>query len=172
MLVLLLIVAATGLKFWLDSDDAREWAATKIGSAIHRPVTIKGPVRLAFSLPPTIVIHSLSIAGRSGGSTHIITTDRIEISIALPPLVGGSIVIPHLLVDGLDIVLDEEFVSELSGSHEKEKQQDHDGTSISAALPIQIHRIAVRRVTLAADTNASSRVAIASLHEGRRRGLP
>ena len=172
MLVLLLIVAATGLKFWLDSDDAREWAAMKIGSAIHWPVTIKGPVRLAFSLPPTIVIHSLSIAGRSGGSTHIITTDRIEISIALPPLVGGSIVIPHLLVDGLDIVLDEEFVSELTGSHEKEKQQDHDGTSISAALPIQIHRVAVRRVTLAADTNASSRVAIASLHEGRVEAFP
>jgi len=170
--VLLLIVAATGLRFWLDSDNAREWAATKIGSAIHRLVTIKGPVRLAFSLPPTIVIHSLSIAGRSRLSTNVITTDRIEIPIAPLPLVGGSVVIPHLLIDGLDIVLDEELVSELRGSHEKEKQQDHDGKSISATVPIQIHRVTVRRVTLAADLNTSSRVAIASLHEGMVEAFP
>ena len=116
MLVLFLLVTLIWIWFQLGSDNVREWAATKVGSAVDRRVTIKEPLGLAFLPTPTIVIHQLSIAGLSGDSSDFITADTIEISIALRPLIRGSIVISRLVLAGVTIVLDKDEGARLGRS--------------------------------------------------------
>ena len=165
MLVLFLIVALIWIWFQLGSDNVREWAATKVGSAVDRRVTIKEPLGLAFLPTPTIVIHQLSIAGHSGDSSDFITADTIEISIALRPLIRGSIVISRLVLAGVTIVLDKDEGARLGRSDKN--LHDDAVTSAPPISPVEIRELVLRDVTLHDRRSDSPGGDMLSLREGK-----
>lgn len=105
MLVLLVVGAAVSLLL-LDVDRFRGQILAEVQARTGRSATLGGPIELAISLHPTLMLTDLVIGaapGRDGPA--LLTVRRVEVQAALLPLLSGELRVQRLFVDGADLQL-------------------------------------------------------------------
>lgn len=104
-----LLAAIAAIVIVLVSADPNEYRGIfeqTIRSATGRDVTI-GSVDFALSLNPTVVLKDVRVANAHWGSrAQMMVADRVEVQMALLPLVHGDYVAKRFVLRGADILLE------------------------------------------------------------------
>ena len=100
--LLLLVVAVGGFAVFLataDFSDYKDTIAAQIREATGRDVRIRGKIDAdLLSLSPAVVVNDLIIANTSWGTAKaIVRVKRLEVQIALLPLLGGNISVKRMV---------------------------------------------------------------------------
>ncbi|MDX1488687.1 MAG: AsmA family protein, partial [Acidiferrobacterales bacterium] len=108
VLALLILVTVTVLILVsLDMSTYRGPLQTALGSAFGRTVSLKGEMSLALVPRPTVVLEDVSIANPAWASRpNFADAERVEVQLALWPLLRGSPQVANLVVVGLDVLLE------------------------------------------------------------------
>jgi uncharacterized protein involved in outer membrane biogenesis len=112
LLLLIVIVAAGGLAAYavhaLTAEERLKPAlASALESATGHPATVAGPVGVKLSLVPTLVIENVSIANPPGFSRpDLIRIGRVELSLALLPLLHRRVEVDHIALSQADLLLE------------------------------------------------------------------
>jgi uncharacterized protein involved in outer membrane biogenesis len=92
--------------FSADPNDYRGVFESTLQSATGRDVTI-GRIEFAVSLSPTIVLEDVTLANADWGSRpQMVAADRVEVQLALLPLVRGEFRGKRFVLHGADILLE------------------------------------------------------------------
>ena len=92
--------------FSADPNDYRGVFESTLQSATGRDVTI-GRIEFAVSLSPTIVLEDVTLANAAWGSRpQMVAADRVEVQLALLPLVRGEFRGKRFVLHGADILLE------------------------------------------------------------------
>lgn len=105
--LLILVTVAVLILVSLDLSTYRGPLQTALGSAFGRTVALKGEMSLALLPRPTVVLEDVSIANPAWAShTNFADADRVEVQLALWPLLRGKAQVANLVVVGLDVLLE------------------------------------------------------------------
>jgi hypothetical protein len=105
----LLAVALVRVVKSIDVDRYRAEAADWTRQATGRELAFAGPVKLKLSLHPALTAKGVTLANRPGAArTDMVRLDHVEAQIGLLPLLWGEVRVSRVLVDGADIVLDQD----------------------------------------------------------------
>lgn len=108
VLVLLVATLVAGVAV-LKSTDYNQFKGTidnLVQDATGRELSISGDLQLAVSLTPTLYVTGVTFANADWAlDTPMITLQRLEAQVALKPLLSGRLEIDHIVLDGLDLVL-------------------------------------------------------------------
>ncbi|HET9701030.1 MAG TPA: AsmA family protein [Burkholderiales bacterium] len=109
ILVLLVAIIAAALIF-LSTIDPKAYmadAARLVKQRTGRDLTVAGAVDLRVSLTPQIVVENLSFANAPGGARKdMLRLKRLELEIALLPLLTGEVKISRLVLKEPDLLLE------------------------------------------------------------------
>ena len=132
-LVVALAVGAALLLFDPNSYKPEVEAAVK--RATGRDFDIRGPIVLVFGLPPTLVLDDITLANRPGGKrAEMVTLQRVEIRLALLPLLFSEIDILQLSLYRPDVLLETDE-SGVGNWHFAPTKPLSDASAISGAGP-------------------------------------
>ena len=107
VMVLLPVLAAGAAAVLLDGDALKARAIEAVGRATGRELTITGPVRLAWSLAPTLSAEGVSLANPPGASRPAMATlARVDVRVALWPLLRRRVEVRRLTLAGADVLLE------------------------------------------------------------------
>lgn len=107
-LAVVLLVAGVVIVSTTDFTAYRDEIAAEIEGATGRKVTLAGRIETSFlSLSPKLVVNGISFANAKGGSRPtMLTARRAEVSVALLPLIGGTVKVRSLTLIGADLLLE------------------------------------------------------------------
>ncbi len=106
-LVVAVVVAGYVVLSTMDFEDLRETIQAEAKEATGRDLTIAGPIDLEVSLTPAIAIEDVSFANADWGSRpEMVKLNRLEVEVALMPLLSGDVEIRRLVVVRPDILLE------------------------------------------------------------------
>ena len=107
VLVAVLIAAAAVIVLSTDFGAYKGYAEEAVRNATGRKLVFDGPVKLELLPAPSLVAEKLRFANAPWGSRpDMATVDRVEVRIALLPLVSGKVVFSRLVFDRLDILIE------------------------------------------------------------------
>lgn len=107
LLVLLVAGVATAVALLFDGEALKPRAIEAVRRATGRELTIAGPVRLAWSLTPTVTAERMSLANPPGMSRPAMATlDRLDVQVALWPLLRRRVEVHGLTLIGPDLLLE------------------------------------------------------------------
>lgn len=105
--VLLVAGAATAAALLFDGETLKLRAIEAVRRATGRELTIAGPVRLGWSLTPTVTAEGVSLANPPGMSRPAMATlDRLDAQVALWPLLRRRVEVRGLTLIGPDVLLE------------------------------------------------------------------
>ena len=105
--VLLVAGAATTAALLFDGERLKPLAIEAVRRATGRELTIAGPVRLGWSLTPTVTAEGVSLANLPGMSRPAMATlDRLDAQVALWPLLRRRLEVHGLTLIGPDVLLE------------------------------------------------------------------
>ncbi len=105
--VLLVAGAATAAALLFDGEALEPRAIEAVRRATGRELTIAGPVRLGWSLTPTVTAERVSLANPPGMSRPAMATlDRLDVQVALWPLLLRRVEVRGLTLIGPDVLLE------------------------------------------------------------------
>jgi len=105
--VLLAAGAATAAALLFDGEALKPRAIEAVRRATGRELTIAGPVRLGWSLTPTVTAEGISLANPPGMSRPAMATlDRLDVQVALWPLLRRRVEVRGLTLIGPDVLLE------------------------------------------------------------------
>ncbi|MPZ11313.1 MAG: AsmA family protein [Kiloniellaceae bacterium] len=91
----------------LDVQQVADYARAEVKAATGRDLTIAGPVELAVSLTPSILLQDVGFANAEWGSRPALANvRRLEVEVALLPLLIGDVVVKRLVAVEPDILLE------------------------------------------------------------------
>jgi uncharacterized protein involved in outer membrane biogenesis len=106
----LFALAIAGTAFFalsFDPDRLKPRIIAAVKQATGRDLTLQGHIRLGLSLRPTLIVQGASLANPPGFSRpQMVTLERLEINLALIPLLSHSVEINRLVLVKPDIVLE------------------------------------------------------------------
>lgn len=127
--LLVLITVLVVVLLSLDLSTYRDPLQSGISKAVGRQVNLRGEMSLELSLHPTIAIEDLRVANPPWASRpDFARAGRVEVQLALWPLLHGNLDILNVGVDGLDVL----FEARADGANNWTFGQD---TGTSPALP-------------------------------------
>lgn len=101
------LAALAAAHWYLNGDMMRARVVEAVRQATGRELTIAGPIRLAWSLAPTVEAKDVSLSNPPGFSrpdmAHI---DRVQAQVALLPLLSRRVEIRHVQLAGPDVLLE------------------------------------------------------------------
>jgi hypothetical protein len=104
--LVLLVVGAVVSLLLLDVDRFRGQILAEVQARTGRSATLGGPIELAISLHPTLMLTDLVIGAAPGrDGPGLLTVRRVEVQAALLPLLSGELRVQRLFVDGADLQL-------------------------------------------------------------------
>ncbi|MDQ2765136.1 MAG: AsmA family protein [Pseudomonadota bacterium] len=107
VLVILPVLATVGLVV-LDPNDYKPAIIEAVQNATGRTLTLNGPMRLRWSLWPTIEVSDVTLANLPGGSRpDIARAERIEAQLSLPALLWRRIEVVKLTLVGPNILFEQ-----------------------------------------------------------------
>ncbi|MFQ5937996.1 MAG: AsmA family protein, partial [Acidiferrobacterales bacterium] len=107
--LLALLVVLVVILLSLDLSTYRDPLQSGISAAAGRPVRLHGDMSMRLSLHPTIVVEDATVANPSWASRpNFARVGRVEVQLALLPLVRGDVQILSLNLKGLDVLLEGE----------------------------------------------------------------
>jgi uncharacterized protein involved in outer membrane biogenesis len=90
-----------------DPDSLKPRIIAGVKQATGRDLTLQGPIRLGVSLQPTLTVQGVSLANPAGFSRpQMATLDRLDLKLALIPLLSSRIEIGRLVLVKPDIMLE------------------------------------------------------------------
>ena len=102
-----LAVAGYAIIASLDVQQVADFAKAEVKAATGRDLTIAGPVALDVSLTPSIRLEDVRFANADWGSRPALATiRRLEVEVALLPLLTGEVVVRRLVAVEPDILLE------------------------------------------------------------------
>lgn len=106
-LVIAIVVAGYVVLSTMEFEDLRETIQAEAKKATGRDLTIAGPIDLAVSWTPAIAIEDVTFANADWGSRPaMVKLNRLEVEVALLPLLSGEVEIRRLVVVHPDILLE------------------------------------------------------------------
>jgi len=107
VIVLLPAVAVAVLIATFDPEALKPRIEAAVEQATGRDLTLAGPIRLQPSLVPTVAVDDVSLANMPGGSRpQMVTVRRVEIELALLPLLSRRVELHRLVLQAPDILLE------------------------------------------------------------------
>ncbi|MBX3300999.1 MAG: AsmA family protein [Nitrospira sp.] len=165
-LALCSVVIAAAVWFRFDSPHVWTWLAEQLSEKIGQTVTIAGPVTWTLSLEPTIILHRVTIGEPSDRHTAVAAeVGTIQVSVALLPLVRGSIIIPNLTIADLEVNLKKESTEHAVAA--EPSIEEHLAEPRNAPPAPQIGTILIQRAAVTFHPTASATVERLILHEVR-----
>ena len=105
-MLVLLVVGAVASLLLLDIDRFRGQILAEVQARTGRSASLGGPIELAISLHPTLMLSDLVIGAAPGhDGPALLTVRRVEVQAALLPLLSGELRVRRLFVDGADVQL-------------------------------------------------------------------
>jgi hypothetical protein len=102
-----LVVAAVAVVLSTDFGAYKGYAENAVRNATGRSLAIDGPVGLAFLPVPALVAEKVRFANAPWGSRpDMVRVERVEVRLALLPLLSGDVVVKRLVIDGPDILME------------------------------------------------------------------
>jgi len=109
VLAVVLAVALVRVVKSIDVDRYRADAVAWTRQATGRELAFAGPVKLKLSLHPALTANGVTLANRPGAArADMVRVDHVEAQIGLLPLLWGEVRVSRVLVDGADILLDQD----------------------------------------------------------------
>lgn len=106
-LVLLVGLGIAGVLLLVDLNAQRPRIEAALQDATGRRIALEGPIRIAPSLVPTLAAERVAVAASPGFSRpNLATAERIEVSLALLPLLGGRVEVARVQLHGADVLLE------------------------------------------------------------------
>jgi AsmA protein len=100
------LVGFLALRAFVDADTLRPRLVAAVQDATGRDVRV-GDIGLALSLQPTLVLEDVALANAPGGSRpEMLTARRVEVQVALLPLLSRRIEILRVELDQPDLLLE------------------------------------------------------------------
>lgn len=105
VVVVALCVAGVAVLLTLDLNDYKDTIAGKAKEATGRDLAITGDIAIDWSMAPTLRVQGVHLANAEWGSRkEMLSLDLLEAQIDLAPLLNGRIVVPRVVVKGLDLL--------------------------------------------------------------------
>src|SRR5512138_77253 len=102
-----LLVAGYAIVASLDVQQVADFARAEVKAATGRDLTIAGPVELSVFPTPAIRLEDLHLANAEWGSrADMVSLRRLEVEVALLPLLTGDVVVKRLVIVEPDILLE------------------------------------------------------------------
>ena len=106
--LLLLVVLAVAALFLVDPAVFRGQLEARAAAALSRQVQFDGPIRLARSLRPQIVIEDITIGNPDWATgAHFAKAEKISVRVALFPLLRGDLRILDVSFTGVELFIEE-----------------------------------------------------------------
>ena len=107
-LVVALPVAAVAIALAVfDPNAEKPRIQAAVQAATGRALALDGPIGVKFSLVPTLTLDGVALANMPGGSRpQMATVRRVELELALLPLLSRRVEVRRLLLVGPDILLE------------------------------------------------------------------
>lgn len=107
VVVLIPVAALVAAHWFLSEDSLRTRIEAAVQRATGRELVIRGPIHLTWSLAPTIQADDVGFANPPGFSRKLMAhVDRIELSVALLPLLSHHVSVDSLVLAAPDILLE------------------------------------------------------------------
>ncbi|MBV1799345.1 AsmA family protein [Siccirubricoccus sp. G192] len=107
VLLLLPVAALAVLYASFDPEAQKPRIAAAVEQATGRRLTLAGPVGLKLSLVPTVTLQDVALANMPGGSRpEMATARRVEVQMALLPLLSRRVEVRRLVLVAPDILLE------------------------------------------------------------------
>ena len=111
VVLLVLVIGVLGAAYYLvstyDRDELKTLAQTQTKKLTGRDLLINGPLEIAISLRPAIVLEDVSFANASWGTRdQMITVKRIELSLSLMDILSGQLRVNRFTLVEPDILLE------------------------------------------------------------------
>ncbi len=106
-LVGLVIVAGVVVVVSFDPDSLKPRIVAAVKQQTGRDLTLQGPIRIGLSLQPTLTVQGVSLANPPGFSRpQMATLERLDLKLALIPLLSSRVEINRLVLVKPDILLE------------------------------------------------------------------
>lgn len=144
--VVAVVVAVYAVLSSMDFEEFRGLIEAEAKDATGRELKIAGAIDLKLSLNPAIALERVTLANAAWGSRpEMISIQRLEVEVALMPLISGDIVVNRLVVVEPDILVETNAKGqgnwEMAAAKEtKEAEEPEEG---AAALP-SFDRVVIR----------------------------
>jgi len=107
VLVVAVLVAGYAVLATMDFENLRGVIEAEARKATGRDLVLAGPIDLAVSFSPAIALEDVQLANADWGSRpEMVTFDRLEVEVALLPLLSGEIAVRRLILVKPDILLE------------------------------------------------------------------
>ncbi len=118
------IVAVYVLVSRYDFNDLKPRAAQAVMNATGRELTMQGDIELKVGLAPALVANSVSFQNAPWGSRpHMAAVKRLEVQVALIPLIHGDIEVKRLTLIEPDIIIETDRSGESNLSFERKEKE-------------------------------------------------
>ena len=108
-LVLLVVAGGTVFLARFDPNNLKPRIAAAVEQATGRKLALNGPIHLSWSLWPTIAMQDVALANPPGFSRpQMATLQRLDLQLAVLPLLQGRVVIARLVLVHPDIRLEQD----------------------------------------------------------------
>lgn len=146
--LLVILVIAIGIAISsIDIESYRPQIAEQASAVLDREVALDGEMSLGISLSPRIAISDVSVANAPWGQAdHLLSAERLELSLALLPLLSQSVEVKSALLRGVDLNLEQNDDGEVNwalGSEPAAPPQQG-----QTALDLAVDEIRLERVAL------------------------
>lgn len=106
-LVVAVVVAGYAILSTMNFEDLRGVIQAEAKKATGRDLVLAGPIDLAISFSPAITLEDVRFANAAWGSRpQMATVKRLEVQVALLPLLSGNIAVKRLVLVKPDILLE------------------------------------------------------------------
>ncbi len=107
VVILLPILVLIGFATLFDADQYKPQIVAAMKNATGRELTINGRIGIGLSLRPTLEVSDASFANAPGGSRpRMLTLKRLELQLALLPLLSRQVEVERLVLVAPDILLE------------------------------------------------------------------
>lgn len=142
-----LILAVLLFLAFFDLNRLRGPLSTMVSAKLERPFAIRGDLDVAWSWTPKITINEIELGNASWGSRpEMFTLARAEVSLRIPDLFKGHLVLPEIRVSKPHLLLEKNAKGKANwdfGLPPKEEEKNPAGPPISRRWFPKIDRLAI-----------------------------
>lgn len=143
-----IVVLIAALAIVLSTVDLQQYVAlveAKTKEATGRELKLKGKIGFTLSLLPTVAADDVSLQNAAWGSRPLLASaGRVEVQLALLPLLGGDVVIRRVRLDDADVLLEVNAKGEKNWVFAADKPSSRDRPEAKDGGGVEVRRIEIR----------------------------
>ncbi|MBW2266394.1 MAG: AsmA family protein [Deltaproteobacteria bacterium] len=169
--ILAVLVAVLGITMYVilssyDLNDLKPKAVQAVKDATGRELTLAGDVKLDIGLTPALVVNDVSLQNAPWGSrAEMVKIKRLEVRVAILPLISGTIEIKRLVLVEPDILIEtnksgkSNLQFKTAGEGRLPEKKEHiEAQGKSQSLPLVFNSIRIEKGRLTYRDGLSDRV--------------